>query len=140
MRCLSALFAAAVLIGLGDGHAWPASLAAAGSAGGLQRQSKPVPSSPASIKEGMKSFAARCRPCHGLRGRGDGTAVPPGAKPANLVDAEWKHGSTDALIFKNIKEGIAPFEFMKPQAGLMTDTEIWNVVNYLRSLAPEAKK
>jgi mono/diheme cytochrome c family protein len=66
--------------------------------------------------------------------------APPGAKPANLTDAEWKHGSTDALIFRNIKDGIAPYEFMKPQKDNLSDADIWNVVNYIRSLAQEPKK
>lgn len=106
----------------------------------LQRKpANPVASSPASIKEGMRTYATWCRSCHGLRARGDGVTAPPGAKPANLVDAEWKHGTTDAEIFRNIRQGIKPFEFMKPQKEL-TDTEIWNIINYLRSLAQEPKK
>jgi mono/diheme cytochrome c family protein len=106
----------------------------------LQRKpGNPVASSPASIKEGMRTYATWCRSCHGLRARGDGVTAPPGAKPANLVDAEWKYGSTDAEIFRNIRQGIKPFEFMKPQKEL-TDTEIWNIINYLRSLAQEPKK
>jgi mono/diheme cytochrome c family protein len=87
----------------------------------------------------MRTYATWCRSCHGLRARGDGVTAPPGAKPANLVDAEWKYGSTDAEIFRNIRQGIKPFEFMKPQKEL-TDTEIWNIINYLRSLAQEPKK
>jgi mono/diheme cytochrome c family protein len=100
----------------------------------------PIPTSPASIAAGAKSYAVWCRSCHGLRGRGDGVAAPPGAKPANLVDAEWKHGSSDVEIFRTIKEGIAPFDVMKPQGGNLTDADIWNVVNYLRSLAVQGTK
>jgi hypothetical protein len=66
-------------------------------------------------------------------------AAPPGTKPANLTDAEWKHGSTDAEIFKNIKEGIEPFDAMKPQKGL-SDTDIWNVINFIRSLSKPPSK
>jgi mono/diheme cytochrome c family protein len=98
-----------------------------------------VPSSPESIAAGTKVYAVWCRSCHGLRGRGDGIAAPPGTKPANLVDAEWKHGATDAEIFKTIKDGIAPFDAMKPQAANLSDADIWNVVNYLRSLAAVKK-
>ena len=128
MRRLSAAFACAALIVLGT------------AVHGLQVSSgPPVPSSPESIAAGTKVYAVWCRSCHGLRGRGDGIAAPPGTKPANLVDAEWKHGGTDAEIFKTIKEGIAPFDAMKPQAANLSDADIWNVVNYLRSLAAVKK-
>src|SRR5262245_50956647 len=137
MRLASSLLAAVTMLAVAG--SLPSSSISRVSA--CQRgSSAPVPSSPASIKEGMRTYAVWCRSCHGLRGRGDGTTAPPGAKPANLVDAEWKHGSTNAEIFKNIKEGIAPFEFMKPQKDNLTDTDIWNIINYLRSLGPEAKK
>ena len=53
-------------------------------------------------------YARICRDCHGLQGKGDGTKAPPGSKPANLVDAEWKYGGSDAEIFKTIKEGVKP--------------------------------
>jgi mono/diheme cytochrome c family protein len=128
MRRLSAALAGAALIVLST------------AAYGLQgAQGTPVPSSPESIAAGTKVYAVWCRSCHGLRGRGDGIAAPPGTKPANLVDAEWKHGATDAEIFKTIKDGIAPFDAMKPQAANLSDADIWNVVNYLRSLAAVKK-
>jgi mono/diheme cytochrome c family protein len=128
MRRLSAALAGAALIVLST------------AAYGLQgAQGTPVPSSPESIAAGTKVYAVWCRSCHGLRGRGDGMAAPPGTKPANLVDADWKHGSTDAEIFKVIKEGIEPFNAMKPQAANLSDADIWNVVNYLRSLAAVKK-
>jgi mono/diheme cytochrome c family protein len=125
---LSAAFAGAALIVLST-----AAYALQGA------QGTPVPNSPESIAAGTKVYAVWCRSCHGLRGRGDGIAAPPGTKPANLVDAEWKHGATDAEIFKTIKDGIAPFDAMKPQAANLSDADIWNVVNYLRSLAAVKK-
>jgi mono/diheme cytochrome c family protein len=101
--------------------------------------SKPVPSSEASIKAGSVIYNRSCRDCHGIRGRGDGISAPPGSKPANLVDAEWKHGSTDADIYKVISEGIEPFDIMKPMRKVLPPNDIWNVINYIRSLAPEKK-
>jgi mono/diheme cytochrome c family protein len=106
----------------------------------FQAGSKPVPSSEASIKAGATIYQRACRDCHGLRGRGDGITAPPGSKPANLTDAEWKHGGTDAEIFKTIKEGIAPYEHMKPLGKVFPDNDIWHLVNYIRSLAAPAKK
>jgi mono/diheme cytochrome c family protein len=134
MRRMSSLLAAALIV-LGSAT----SSVGVGAAGGAQQKAKPIPTSPESIKAGMKIYADRCRACHGLRAKGDGIAAPPGTKPADLTDAEWKHGSTDAQIFENIKEGIRPFEAMKPQKVNMTDADIWNVINYVRSLAKPAK-
>ena len=114
-------------------------LAAAGAAPVIQGAAKPPPSTETSIKTGAAVYAKLCRACHGLRGRGDGIAAPPGTKPANLVDAEWKHGGTDAEIFKTIRQGIDPFDVMRPQRGL-SDADIWSIIHYLRDLAATAKK
>ena len=62
-------------------------------------------------------------------------AAPPGSRPANLIDAEWDHGSSDAEIFTVIKEGIAPKYDMDAWEGRVSDDDMWNVINYLRDLA-----
>ena len=102
-------------------------------------QKNPIPSSPESIKAGRAVYARICRACHGLRGKGDGTSAPPGSKPANLVDAEWKYGGSDAEVFKTIKEGVKPYDVMEPWGKKLTDTEIWNTINFLRDLAKQVK-
>ena len=101
----------------------------------------PVAMSEASLKAGRAVYAKICRNCHGLAGKGDGISAPPGSKPANLVDAEWKFGSTDQEIFKTIKGGIKPYDVMEPWGKKVSDTDIWNTINYLRDLAkPKGKK
>lgn len=100
----------------------------------------PLLPSEKSIKAGMVVYANGCRPCHGLRGKGDGVAPPPGSTPANLVDDKWDHGSSDVEIFKTIKEGVAPDYFMQAWDGEISDTDIWNVINYIRSLGPKDAK
>jgi mono/diheme cytochrome c family protein len=47
----------------------------------------------------------------------------------------WDLGSSDGAIFDDIKNGIAPDFNMTPWKDRMKDDEIWNVVNYLRSIA-----
>lgn len=113
-------------------------LCAAAAASAMQGAPKPIPSSAASVKNGSAVYAKMCRQCHGLRGRGDGIAAPPGTKPANLVDAVWKYGGTDAEIFKTIRTGIDPFTAMRPQRG-MSDAEVWSVIHFLRDLAAAKK-
>jgi putative copper resistance protein D len=100
----------------------------------------PIPMSENSLKAGRAVYAKICRACHGLQGRGDGVSAPPGSKPANIVDSEWKYGSTDGEIFKTIKEGVKPFDVMEPWGKKISDNDIWNTVNYLRDLGKRSKK
>ena len=97
-------------------------------------QKNPIPTSAASISAGRRVYAVNCRPCHGLKGEGDGVAPPPGSKPANLAAGTFKHGSTDPALFKTIKEGVGPDFFMQAWDGRISDTDIWNTINYIRDL------
>lgn len=101
-------------------------------------QKNPIPVSDNSLKAGRAVYAKICRACHGLQGKGDGVSAPPGSKPANLVDAEWKYGASDGEIFKTIKEGVKPFDVMEPWGKKISDTDIWNVMNFLRDLQKRA--
>jgi mono/diheme cytochrome c family protein len=95
----------------------------------------PVASSPDSIKAGAASFAKYCKFCHNADAKGNGPMAPKDTHPSDLTDAKWDRGSTDGEIFMVIKEGAGPKFDMKGFKSKMTDQEIWNVVNYLHSLA-----
>ncbi len=93
----------------------------------------PVAATPESIAAGKDAYK-KCAPCHGTNGQGGaGNDLIPAAP--SLVDDQWDHGSTDGAIFDNIKNGVAPEFNMVPFKDQMSDTDIWNVVNYLRSIA-----
>ncbi len=98
----------------------------------------PAAASPQSISAGEAAFKKACGVCHGPTGKGDGAIVkslkPEATKPSNLADDKWDHGSTDGEIFVAIRDGIGPKFEMKGQKGKLTDQEIWNMVNYIRSL------
>jgi len=94
----------------------------------------PVASTEKSIDSGRKLFQQYCRPCHGADATGNGPLAPKDVHPPNLVDGEWANGPTDGEIFSNIRNGIGPQFDMKSWKSKMTATEIWNVVNYLRSI------
>jgi mono/diheme cytochrome c family protein len=47
----------------------------------------------------------------------------------------WDHGSTDGEIFDNIKNGVGPDFNMVPWKDQLKDNDIWNVINYIRSIA-----
>jgi mono/diheme cytochrome c family protein len=100
-----------------------------------RKMKNPVASSPESIKAGQASYQKNCRFCHGTTALGDGPSAPKDSHPSNLTDKEWTRGATDGEIFVVVRDGAAPKFDMKGFKGRMTDTEMWNVVNYLRSLA-----
>jgi mono/diheme cytochrome c family protein len=119
-----------------------------GQAGGnaaAKAMKNPVSANPQSIAAGQAIYQKSCSVCHGPTGMGDGSIVkslkPDAKKPSNLVDASWDHGSTDGEIFSVIRDGIGGpnFGMMKPQKDKIKDTDIWNLVNYVRSLAPKGK-
>jgi mono/diheme cytochrome c family protein len=102
----------------------------------------PVPSSAASIAAGKASYTKYCQFCHGEGAKGDGKMAPPNSHPSDLTDAKWDHGSTDGEIFTNIKSGPTPSDpkaVMKAFSARMTDQQIWEVVDYVRSLGPAKK-
>ena len=56
-----------------------------------------------------------------------------GKQPPDLTDDQWDHGSSDSEIFAVIKRGLPP-TMMAGFDGRMSDEDIWNIVNYLRSV------
>jgi mono/diheme cytochrome c family protein len=97
----------------------------------------PVASTPASIAAGQASFQKYCRFCHGADAKGDGPQAPKDTHPPNLTDDKWDHGSTDGDIFATIRDGVGPKFDMKGFNSKLTPPEMWNIVNYLRSLGPK---
>jgi mono/diheme cytochrome c family protein len=101
------------------------------------KMKNPVKATAESIEAGKTTYNKYCKFCHNEGGTGNGALAPKDTHPPNLIDATWDHGSTDGEIFANIKDGIGPKFDMKPMKAKMMDTDIWNVINYLRSLGPK---
>jgi mono/diheme cytochrome c family protein len=99
----------------------------------------PVAATPESIAAGKATFLKTCKFCHGEDAKGDGPMAPKDSHPANLVDDKWDRGSTDGEIFAVIRNGAGPKFEMKPNKAL-SDQDIWNIVNYLRSIGPQTKR
>ncbi len=92
----------------------------------------PTEASPASVARGKGIFLQNCAMCHGNTGNGDGPAAPAlTPKPAHLSRPEmWQQ--PDGELFWKIAEGRAP---MPPFGAIITDTQRWDVVNFLRTLS-----
>src|SRR4051812_3573132 len=65
-----------------------------------------------------------CAGCHG--------ADCSGGRAPSLFDATWLHGSDDASIEKNIKDGF-PAAGMVPFKDTLNDQQIWQLVAYIRT-------
>jgi mono/diheme cytochrome c family protein len=89
----------------------------------------PVAATPESLSAGKRVYQRLCVRCHGADGKGDGGSG--GAQPSDFTDAQWDYGSSDGDLFSVIHDGTSAD--MEGYAARMSDTDIWNVVNYIHS-------
>ena len=127
MLRFSLILVAAVLLAIGSAiHAQGNPEAA--------RITNPVAATAESLADGRRLYQRHCASCHGANAEGGaGNDLIPAAP--DLTDKEWKHGSTDGEIFSAVKNGVPPELNMIPFGDQLKDSEIWNVVNFVRSLA-----
>ena len=97
------------------------------------KQVNPVKSTPSSIASGKKSYTYDCAMCHGKEGAGDGDlASDMHLKLRDYSDPAALKELTDGEIFSIIANGKGK---MTGEAGRMKPEQIWDMVNYIRSLA-----
>jgi cbb3-type cytochrome c oxidase subunit III len=89
------------------------------------------------IEAGKKLYARHCASCHGPQGKGDGGMALAGGTPSDLTDETWDYGSTDGEIFVAIRDGVSAD--MLAYQDKLNDKQIWQVVTFIRSLAPKGK-
>ena len=107
----------------------------------------PIEPTSKSIAAGKIVYDKYCAECHGVNGDGisekAATLAATGkAKPSNLIDDKWDHGSTDGEIFINIRDGVGTTGAMKGLDGKpgVSSSDIWNIVNYMRSLNTKTQR
>lgn len=99
------------------------------------QDTNPFANDPKAAVAGESQFRANCAFCHGLGAHG-------GGRGPDLTRAQKRHGNSDAELFRTINDGV-PGTAM-PQNGTtgqgvgMTDTEIWQVISYIRSVEKKA--
>lgn len=93
----------------------------------------PVADTPDSRAAGRRSYQRLCVGCHGPLGKGDGGMAGAGGQPADFTDKEWIFGATAGEVFTVIRDGTSAD--MDSYAERMSETDMWNVVNYIRSLS-----
>ena len=93
----------------------------------------PIEPTRASLVAGRQRYVFLCRQCHGNRGAGDGDMSHAGGIPSDFTDDVWTHGASDGEIFTVIKEGVTAD--MQGYGNQLRDEDIWNLVNYIKSLS-----
>jgi mono/diheme cytochrome c family protein len=100
------------------------------------KKKNPIAAEEKSIARGKAIYRKECRTCHGESGRGDGPkATDLQKRPSNLADPKIRD-QTDGTLFYKITEGRTP---MPAFDKTLKDDQRWDLVNYLRTLAPEQK-
>jgi mono/diheme cytochrome c family protein len=100
----------------------------------------PVAASAKSVAAGQQLYQKYCKFCHGDSAKGDGVQAPSGSHPRNLTDEAWQRKVTDGEILASIRDGVAPKFQMKGFRSKLTPQEMWHLVNYVRSLAPQSSR
>jgi mono/diheme cytochrome c family protein len=91
----------------------------------------PVTQNEAAIKAGLAVFTRNCVSCHGKTGQGNGIKASTLRNfPGDFSRPEFQN-LTDGEILYRVKTGK---DEMPKFEGKLTDDEIWNVINYLRTL------
>lgn len=132
--------AAPALIALAAGAALGQATVVGGTPEGA-RMKNPVAVTEQSVAAGRTVFLEKCAACHGERGDGHGKGVGEyGTPPADLTRPSYTYGTADGDVFDVIKYGVQPRLAMPGWDGLMSETDMWNVINYLRTLRSQLKE
>jgi mono/diheme cytochrome c family protein len=96
----------------------------------------PVPASASAIAEGKLIFHKHCEGCHGVNGDGTGDrAQELSVMPTDFTDAGAMRHLSDGELFWKITHGRRPMPSFKDK---LTETERWQVVDYIRTFAKQS--
>ena len=96
-------------------------------------ETNPVVADARSIALGENLWATSCLSCHGAEARGDGPAAAGLAVPPPDLTAVHQQFHTDQELFHAIANGVDGMG-MPAFSGQLSDTDIWNLINYLHVL------
>jgi mono/diheme cytochrome c family protein len=95
----------------------------------------PVAATPDNLEAAHAIYLDKCAGCHGDKGAGDGPQADMFTPaPAAFTDAHMMGEMTDGEIFWKMTEGRKPMPSFKRS---LTDEQRWQLVNFLRTLAPK---
>ncbi len=91
------------------------------------------------ILNGERIYQHLCYHCHGRQGKGDNNAYMEsiGHKPADHTDLTAMQRLNDTEFFLALRDGVRDkrgWFTMPPWASVLTPTEMWDVITYVRRL------
>jgi mono/diheme cytochrome c family protein len=102
-----------------------------------QKLKSPVAYTKKSIARGRVLFMQNCTSCHGENGKAEGSLV---ADATDLTSPQlYKSGTSEGEIFHSVRDG-AGDQMPAFKSQLDSETDIWNLVNFIRSLWPESAR
>jgi mono/diheme cytochrome c family protein len=105
-----------------------------GYAGGPSLKDLNVSQPERDVLSGRVIYSTICIRCHGVEGKGDGQMKF--APPVADLTSPAVQGKLDARLFKSVHDGKSNTA-MGAWRESLTDDEIWDVLAYVRTLAPE---
>lgn len=103
---------------------------------GWSAKKSPIASSSTSIQVGKNIYRTNCIICHGEGGKGNGTlAMNLNPRPADHTSKKFQQ-QKDGEIFYKISTGR---NAMPNFSQLLSDNDIWNIINFIRSMEVKEK-
>jgi len=96
------------------------------------KEANPVKPTPESLAKGKKFYGMDCAMCHGDKGDGKGDLASDMKGITDFTDPDSLKGRTDGELFYMTRQGKGE---MPPEGDRAKKDDIWNMVNYIRSLA-----
>jgi mono/diheme cytochrome c family protein len=91
---------------------------------------------------GERHYVTLCASCHGARGDGQGpSAAGLNPKPALHADGGVMNPLSNEHLFRVIRDGgpaVGKSALMAPWGGALSDSQVWDVVAFVRTLAEPA--
>lgn len=84
------------------------------------------------VKAGKDIWTQQCKSCHGVKGLGDGAKAEKLEISCGDFSSKDVQGLSDGALYWKITEGRKPMPSFKTK---LSDTERWQVVAYMRTLA-----
>ena len=95
-------------------------------------KANPVKPAAESLAKGKKVYGIDCAMCHGEKGDAKGDMASDMKNVTDFTDPDALKNRTDGELFYVIRHGKGE---MPPEGDRAKDDDIWNLVNYIRSLA-----
>ena len=95
------------------------------------KKGNPVKPTPESLAKGKKTYAIDCAMCHGENGDGKGDLAADMKNVTDFTAPDALKSRTDGELFSIMRKGKGE---MPPEGDRAKNDDIWNLVNYIRSL------